>query len=185
MRTDQFRHWRGFTLIEGLVTVAILSTLMALVVPSAIEWIRIQRIKASADELVTDLQFARSEAVRRNLDVQITFMADTTQTCYTVHTINAQACKCTRGAGLSCLSSQTRTELKTVSLPAADKVSLSSNLVKSVYASASGFVGSAGVLQVTVGDGADRKLEVRTNVTGRPSICAPAGSKLKGYSPCA
>jgi len=186
-RVNLSRRHGGFTLLEGLVTVAILSVLMALVVPSAIEWIRIQRVKASADELFTDLQFARSEAVRRNLDVKIVFQSVAAESCYTVHTFNATggSCLCSLGAGLACGNSIARTELKTVSLPASNQITLTSNLFSSIYASARGFVGGTAPLQVTVDGGSNRKLEVRTNVVGRPTICAPIGSKVKGYAECA
>jgi prepilin-type N-terminal cleavage/methylation domain-containing protein len=186
-RFEQSGRRRGFTLIEGLVAVAMLSALLALVVPSAVEWIRVQRVKASADELVTDLQFARSEAARRNLKVAVTFRSAATQTCYTIHTINAYGnCKCELGSGNACSSgiSDNRFELKTVSLPTSNAVSLTSSLPSSVYNSASGFVAGMNVLQVTVDGGSHRKLLVQTNATGRPSICAPAGSVIKGYTTC-
>ena len=187
-RTDHSVRRRGFTLIEGLIVVAILSTLLALVVPSAVEWIRVQRVKASADELVTDLQFARSEATRRNLEVAVTFRSVVgSQTCYTIHTRNAFGnCKCELGSGNACSFgiADNRFELKTVSFPKSNAVSLTPSPSSSIYSPASAFVAGMNALQVTVDGGDHRKLMVQTNATGRPSICAPAGSTIKGYTTC-
>ena len=178
---------RGFTLIEALVVVAILSTLLALVVPSAVEWIRVQRVKASADELVTDLQFARSEATRRNLEVAVTFRTVAAQTCYTIHTRNAfGSCKCELGNGNACSFgiADNRFELKTVSLPTSNAVSLTSSLSSSIYSPASAFVFGMNALQVAIDGGDDRKLRLQSKSTGRPSICAPTDPPIKGYTPC-
>jgi type IV fimbrial biogenesis protein FimT len=160
---------------------------MALVVPSAVDWIRVQRVKASAAELVTDLQFARSEAVRRNLQVAITFGSVAAQTCYTIHTRNLFGeCQCELGSGNACSFglADNRFELKTVSLPAFNSVSLTPNRASSVYNSVSGFAGAMRLLQVTVDGGNNRKLMVQTNATGRPSICSPLDSTIKGYGTC-
>ncbi|MBL0151226.1 MAG: prepilin-type N-terminal cleavage/methylation domain-containing protein [Ideonella sp.] len=78
---------RGFTLIEALVTVAILSVILTLTMPSAVDWIVIQRVKANAAEVATDLRFGRGESIKRNQRVVIAFkQVAGSQTCYVVHT---------------------------------------------------------------------------------------------------
>jgi type IV fimbrial biogenesis protein FimT len=64
---------RGFNLIELMVSVAILGVLLGLGVPSFAEWIRNQKIRASAESILNGMQVARSEAVRRNAAVQLSF----------------------------------------------------------------------------------------------------------------
>lgn len=61
----------GFTLIELLVTIAIAAILLAFAVPSMAELIRNNRLAAATNELVTALQMARAEAVRRGRPVTI------------------------------------------------------------------------------------------------------------------
>lgn len=57
---------RGFTLIELMVAVAVLAILLAVAVPS-FETIRnISRLAGGSNELVTGIQLARSDAIRRN-----------------------------------------------------------------------------------------------------------------------
>ncbi len=62
---------RGFTLIEMLVVVTIFGILAALVGPSFQDLILRQRIRTAAYDLMADLTFARSEAVKRNASVTI------------------------------------------------------------------------------------------------------------------
>lgn len=192
--------WRivqGFTLVEALVTVAILAALMALVVPSAINWIVIQRVKGSASELVTDIRFAKGEAIKRNQPVTIRFTnLAGNLSCYSVHTAynDALQCDCAKGVGLACNQSRRagRTsfddglvELKTVTVSASSNVVISANRQESFLAP-NGFPDPtlAGVFTVDV-DGSDHRiLRVISNAAGRPMVCAPSGSKMVGYPAC-
>jgi type IV fimbrial biogenesis protein FimT len=61
----------GFTLIEAMVTVALLGILAALAAPSFSELIAGQRARIGASDFLTSLLVARSEAVKRNRSVVI------------------------------------------------------------------------------------------------------------------
>lgn len=63
----------GFTLIEVLFTVAILGILVMMAMPTFGEWLQSQQLRAAAEASLNGLQVARSEAIRRNLPVQITY----------------------------------------------------------------------------------------------------------------
>lgn len=66
----------GFTLIELLVTIAVAAILLAFAVPSLAELIRNNRLAAGTNELVTALQMARAEAVRRGRPVTLCSSSD-------------------------------------------------------------------------------------------------------------
>ena len=60
---------RGFSLIELMVTLVILVLLMVAAMPSLGTWLDNTRIRNEGDSIVTGLQTARAEAVRRNQNV--------------------------------------------------------------------------------------------------------------------
>jgi len=76
MDVKPFGRTGGFTLVELMVTIGILAFL-ALVCASTLmdtsSWLAHRRLRASARELATNLQYARMEAVKRNAFCAMTF----------------------------------------------------------------------------------------------------------------
>jgi len=72
---------RGFTIIEVLITLAVLGVLLALGVPGFVEWLQNQQIRAASEATVNGLQVARGEAVRRNTPVRFQLVSDLSSTC--------------------------------------------------------------------------------------------------------
>jgi type IV fimbrial biogenesis protein FimT len=62
---------KGFTTIELLITLSILGFLTSMGLPSFIETINNTRLTTHANELVSSLNFARSEAIKRNTRVYV------------------------------------------------------------------------------------------------------------------
>jgi type IV fimbrial biogenesis protein FimT len=61
----------GYTLLELMVTVTIAGILMGVAVPSFTSIIDSNRLTTYANDLVTALNYARSEAIKRNLRVSL------------------------------------------------------------------------------------------------------------------
>lgn len=61
----------GFTLIELIITLTIVGVLAALATPGMTTFIKNQRITNQANDLVADLSFAKSEAIKRGGGVGI------------------------------------------------------------------------------------------------------------------
>jgi type IV fimbrial biogenesis protein FimT len=66
----------GFTLVELLITIVVVSILLATGVPSFMEFVKNNRLSAQANNLVIAIQVARSEAVKRGSGSVICASAD-------------------------------------------------------------------------------------------------------------
>lgn len=62
---------RGFSLIELMVVIAILGISAALAGPPLTQWMQANRVTSGANNLLADIQYARSEAIRNNRDVHL------------------------------------------------------------------------------------------------------------------
>jgi len=62
---------KGFTLIELLITIAIAGIVASIGIPSFNQTIRNSRLTTNINEFITSLNFARSEAVKRNQTITV------------------------------------------------------------------------------------------------------------------
>jgi prepilin-type N-terminal cleavage/methylation domain-containing protein len=112
---------QGFTFIELMIVVAIAAILIVIAAPSFADFLAKRRIEGTMAELVTDVQFARSEAVSRNEAVRMTFGTG----CYVIHRAvisgSAAAVSCTRATKSI---NPAVAEIKTVQLDANRPVAL-------------------------------------------------------------
>ena len=60
----------GFTLIEMVITLAVFAVLIMIGLPGMTTWLQNSQIRASAEAMQMGLQFARAEALRRNVPVR-------------------------------------------------------------------------------------------------------------------
>lgn len=210
MATPHAAPPQGLTAIELMVVIALVGILVSLVVPSMRGLISAQRVRGVNGELVTDLQYARSEAARRNHDVRVGFKATDSLSCYVLYVepealpvedpdlVNAGAagCDCSRSGAPGdevCAPIPGREEIKTVKLPRSTGVALG---VASAHGPIIAFGRSSGAL-VSIGEdgaapnpfetsvtGTPRgQLRTSVNLAGRPSVCSPDTS-ITGVPPC-
>jgi type IV fimbrial biogenesis protein FimT len=199
------RSQRGLTIIELMVVVGVVAVLAALAAPSLRDLMARQRVAAINAELMTDLQFARSEAVARNRDVYVTFRIDNLagqppMTCYTVHTRNLYAtCDCRNPLGTACPNHEEIVEIKTVQVLRSTTATLQPQPWPANYlrfaaarglaswhghdASSADYTADWQDYQVTVASTLSGQLRTSTNITGRPQVCTPDGS-ISGVARC-
>lgn len=67
------QNQRGFTLLELIVTLAVAAVIISIAIPSFSNMLARHRLSAAASSLKLDLQEARSEAIKLNKNVYVSF----------------------------------------------------------------------------------------------------------------
>lgn len=182
---------RGFTLIELMIAVAVVAIIIVIAAPSFRDMVLMQRLRSITAQLVTDLQFARNEAVARGTLLRLSFQSDGNQSCYTLYTSSTidNRCNCMLGPGAACANGNI--EVRTVQIPRSLSVQVA--IPQSEFDTAFAFDNVTGGLFVIPTDDAaqpfdgikiesfldeSRKLVVRVNRAGRSLVCTPAGSRM-------
>jgi type IV fimbrial biogenesis protein FimT len=66
----------GFTLVEAMITITVMLVLMSVAVPSFRDASHRGQLRTAANDLVTSVHFARSEAIKRNAPVTMCTSSD-------------------------------------------------------------------------------------------------------------
>lgn len=171
----------GFTLIETIVVVAVAGIVMTAATPSLGHLIDTRRIDGVATELVSDLQFARSEAVTRNQAVRVSFQSNaaTGASCYVIHTGTADQCQCSSAGPARCDGEAQ--PIKTVALHAAQRISLQANVGSLVFDPLHGTASPTATLRISGPQ--NRAVHQMVNLMGRVRSCSPQGA-VSGYRAC-
>jgi type IV fimbrial biogenesis protein FimT len=187
---------KGFTLIELMIAVAVVAIIIMIAAPSFRDMVLMQRLRAINAQVVTDMQFARNEAVSRATFVRVSFQEPANGlSCYSIYTSPSatnsadQQCNCLLGAGAACPKGST--ELRTVQVPASQSVTV---FVPPLQAYDFAFDPSTGgIYSIPADDVSEpmdrfvvstyidnaRKLSTVINRTGRPLVCTPSGSTMR------
>jgi type IV fimbrial biogenesis protein FimT len=75
------RQRLGFSLIEMMIAVVIAALLLFIGLPNMNIWLNNTRVRTAGETLLTGLNLARIEAVRRNTTVRFQLVSDLTSTC--------------------------------------------------------------------------------------------------------
>lgn len=93
------RRISGFTIVELMITLAVSAILMAVAVPSFNQMIMTSRLTAQANELVSAINLARSEAIKRNASISLCRVNTATATACAAQSANWQHWIVSTGAG--------------------------------------------------------------------------------------
>ncbi len=175
----------GFTMVELLVVVALLVVLVSLAAPSVRELLAVQRLQAIHAGLVTDLQFIRSEAVRRRESLIFEVDGDATMSCYMLRNsaFGAGGCSCLLPPGSACTGAFK--EIRTVQIPRANSVALAASSSQGTVATFERDTGysSPGDLRIDLSTEPRGQMRVIIGSTGRITSCSPDGS-VKQVAKC-
>ncbi|MDD2761646.1 MAG: GspH/FimT family pseudopilin [Methylomonas sp.] len=168
----------GFTLVELMVVIAVIGVVVALATPPYQNMIERNRLKQAVESLKSDMQFARTEAIKRSQNVFLSpTIGDDGTWCYGLNL--AAACAC--GTAGSC-------GIKTVAGSGfSTAVSMTASTGTSLFDSRRGTHSvppDDNLNDVTfVTDNYTARVNI--NETGRVLICTPADTTgLPGYPDC-
>jgi type IV fimbrial biogenesis protein FimT len=71
------RITKGFTLVELMVTIAVLAIFLSIAIPSFAEFIRANRAESQRAAIISSLGLARSEAIRRGGEARVSPLSGT------------------------------------------------------------------------------------------------------------
>lgn len=164
---------KGFTLMELMITVVVLAVVAAIAAPSFTEIIDRRKLNGAGERLFADLMFAKTEAIKRNTPVRVTFKGSGATWCYGI-AVNAD-CDCTDNVPACTIDGVTKIVNQTdysarVSVDAADSSFDDSFTSFTPLRGAA----NAGNLQFSISSGA----ELRTVVSsfGRVRLCSDTGT---------
>jgi type IV fimbrial biogenesis protein FimT len=197
MRPHQLAARRGFTLIELMVVVALVAVIVALAGPSMKDMLELRRLRGVQAQVVTDMQFARSESVAQRSLMRVVFRENAAMTCYSIFLSRSPGlrCDCRLGPGAACDQPDT-TEVRTVQVQRSTGVGV---LPPALQIRAFAFEPTnGGLVEIPVDDDPTalasfaidasidtaRKLRTVLNQAGRPTVCRPAGSTLSDAVVC-
>ena len=179
----------GFTLVELLVTLAVLAILVTTAVPAFTDLLDSQRLRATAHRIAADLRYARAEAVKRHADIPIgVSFAPGRDWCYGIS--QQLPCDCRqrdwRRADACLLDIAHQRQLHIAASPAREHVQLLDARFSGAHTTRfDPLRGTAQAGSVRLRSARGKRLDVRISTLGRVRICAPEGAASPaGYAPC-
>lgn len=171
VRRLHFLHNKGLSLIEFLIAISIIAILSVLSIPTFISLVKNHRLSSIAETLYYDLQYARTEAIKRNTTVYVSFTTGDNW-CYGINA--GSTCNCATAG--SCA-------LGTTQASAAQQVSLSASGYGSNYVSFEGTHGAAnasGSLTMTLYQQTPL-ITLSIGMLGNLQMCSTG---ISGYTAC-
>lgn len=178
----------GFTLVEAMVTVAVLGILLAVAIPNFSDFVRKKRLEGVAKEFVADLALARSEVIAsgQGNNRAATFRFAQDGSCYVLYVyknLEQPRCNCTRPVGSAC-SVAPNAELKIHKSPANSGIVFRAEGDGGEFVTfLDGFQTKMNAYKVTFRYPTGPTLRVEVKKLGNASICSPDGS-ISGHEPC-
>jgi type IV fimbrial biogenesis protein FimT len=160
----------GFTLLETMITVAIIGIIAALAVPSYQDMIERDRLKQAVESLKSDVQFARTQAIKRSENVIVSRITGNAGSwCYGLARKNPPSktsCDCTE----TVTTDNDYCDIKIVSGTGFNTTNMDSATGNSTFSFRRGTIGANGVTFSTLHYAA----RVVFSDVGRVRICSPS-----------
>jgi type IV fimbrial biogenesis protein FimT len=176
----------GFTLVELMVTIAVLAILVSLALPSFRDFAERSSLRGVADNVVQLIGTARTEAIKRDALVRVDFRQVGTGFCLgaaTVSTVTAAGCNCSSATCAIADYPSNANELESIALVGTPAFGSDTAFVVDPKTGMLADVTDVGSIELSSPGGYGVKVAV--NAMGRSSLCTPGGKKsLSGVDPC-
>jgi len=181
------RHTRvaaGVTLVELMVTLAILAVLLAVALPSMREFVARKRLEGVAQELVTDLRLLKAHQIqnRPSTGTGIYFSGNDGKACYMLYVVGNVVFDCDCGlsdaemCGAADASGVRPVRIRQVDIPVSTGITLTSTRTKLYMDGYNGMPQFNRTVSVSLANPSAGEIRVSTNAAGVPSICSVSGS---------
>ncbi|MDH4392337.1 MAG: prepilin-type N-terminal cleavage/methylation domain-containing protein [Aquabacterium sp.] len=174
----------GVTLVELMVTLAILAVLLAIALPSMREFIARKRLEGTAQELMTDLRMLKSHQLqnRPSTGTVIGFGANAQKTCYMLYVKGTiqQGCDCGLADNLVCGAPDAGgllpVPIRQVNIPLDSGITVAADRPFLEMRGYNAMPLLDRKVSVTLTSATAGEIRVSTNETGMPSICSVSGA---------
>lgn len=177
----------GFTLIELIITILVMTILLGIGVPSYMQFKEDNTLLGAAQALYSDFQFARSEAIKRNTDtVAVRFFGLDGAWCYRVSD-NASCNSCSSTScdihGDGIVRGVLQSDYPNVNISVSTAISSGSSAAVPIQARRS-TINAANVI-FTYGSNTSKQIQLSTTLLGRVLMCTPTTANgLTGVDKC-
>lgn len=185
---DSLRAQRAFSLIELMVTVAVIAILAAVAAPSMQSFLDKNRLVGAAEAVYGQVQMARSEAVKQSANMVMVF-APGGSWCAGFARDDGSDCDCsvtdpTADGACSILADGATAVLRRLASAGYSGVTMDDGAPASI--TINGVRGTAGAdTAIDFQSELGRQLRVEVNALGRARLCSPAGAgAVGGYPAC-
>ncbi|HXZ50250.1 MAG TPA: GspH/FimT family pseudopilin [Usitatibacter sp.] len=184
----------GFTLVEILITLAIIAMVIAFGFPSMRVWLQNTQLRNAADSILGGLQSARIEALKRNTTVAFE-LTDPNSTAWHVCLFDIPSDACSPGdllAAPGSSSSNARVGVETAFTNYAAPLNAGSGVPALVAFDSFGRVSPSSPVNIaridlrnpTLAAGDERRLSIRIETAGEVHMCDPQLSKAVNPQGC-
>jgi len=180
----------GFTLIEMMVVLAVLAIIVTAAVPGMGSFLDSNKLRGATGDFYADMQYARSESIKRNINVSVSITSDGgTSWCYGISTSAGCDCTITDSTDASaCVLPQSGENILKVGVSSEfTGIRLTSpsgsNQTVATFDPVRGIATTTGSVVFESHNNLETHVEV--SALGKVNACTPSGGKsVTGYSTC-
>lgn len=175
----------GVTLVELMVTIAVLAILVTLAGPSFADFAERSALRGAADSMAAAIGAAKEESIKRDRLVRVDFMPMGNAVCVgaaTVATGAATGCDCSSATCAVVQYPQSERDMRRVMLVGDPSFGGGSGFVFDPRTGMLDQLANAGSLTMATSRGYEVRL--RVNAMGRVSLCTPGSKGISGVGAC-